>query len=207
MSLNVVALMGRITRDPELKYTPGNVAVCSFSIAVERSYKSESGERQTDFINCSAWRQTAEFVCKYFQKGSLIAVTGELQTRKYTDKDGVNRTATEVQVSNASFCDSKKGSDNAQVTQNEQPAQIPAQPVYAPSAAPAAMQQPVYQQPPVQPQPLPYQHPISAQNPIPAQPATPTQNAVQPMPPQPPAAYPFPMQPPTQPPQQGDLPF
>lgn len=189
MSLNVVALVGRLTRDPELKYTASNTAVCSFTVAVERSYKSESGERQSDFINCSAWRQTAEFICKYFQKGSLIALNGELQTRKYTDKDGVNRTSTEVQVNNVSFCDSKKGSDAAQVAQNEQPAPIPAQPVYAPSAAPAAMQQPVYQQPPTQPQPLPYQHPISAQNPVPVQPMQP----VQPMPAQQPAQpYPFP---------------
>lgn len=204
MSLNVVALVGRLTHEPELRHTQSNVPACSFSIAVDRAYKSENGERQTDFINCSAWRQSAEFLCKYFQKGHMVALTGELQTRKYTDKDGVQRTVTEVQVSNIGFCGNKNASETAQAPQLEQTAPAYQQPAYAPPAAPVAPQQPVYQQPAVQPQPLPYQHPISAQNPVPVQPMQP----VQPMPAQQPAQpYPFPgaAAQPVQP--SGDLPF
>ena len=90
--LNHIVLMGRLTRDPELRYTGSNVPVASFSIAVDRDFgRGENGEKQTDFINVSAWRQTGEFVSKYFTKGSMIVVSGRLQIRDYTDRDGNRR--------------------------------------------------------------------------------------------------------------------
>ena len=100
--------MGRLTADPELKMTQNSTPVCSFRIAVERNVANkQTGERATDYINIIAWRQTAEFVCKYFRKGSMIALEGSLQSRSYTDKDGNNRTAYEVVVNNVSFTGSK----------------------------------------------------------------------------------------------------
>ena len=101
--LNKVILMGRITHEPELKASQSGISVLTFSLAVERNYARQGEERQTDFINGVAWRQTAEFIAKYFPKGALIAVEGELQTRKYTAKDGSERSITEVIVSQASF--------------------------------------------------------------------------------------------------------
>ena len=105
--LNVVALMGRLVADPELKTTQSGNSVCTFRIAVDRSYVSQGEERQADFITVTAWRKTAEFICKYFQKGSLIAIEGSLQTRQYQDKNGNNRTATDVLASRVSFAGSK----------------------------------------------------------------------------------------------------
>lgn len=105
--LNRAVLMGRLTTDPELRQTPNGISVLSFSIAVDRTYGGKNGERQTDFINLVAWRQTAEFISRYFSKGQMIAVDGSIQTRNYTDKQGNNRTAFEVVVDNASFCGSK----------------------------------------------------------------------------------------------------
>ena len=102
--LNVVAIQGRLTHDPELKTTPNGVSVCSFRIACERSYSSKGEERKADFFTITAWRQTAEFVCKYFQKGSMIAVEGSLQTRQYQDQQGNNRTVVEIVANNVSFC-------------------------------------------------------------------------------------------------------
>lgn len=107
--INTVALMGRLTADLELKHTPNGVAVVSFCIAVNRKFK----DQQADFINCVAWRQTAEFICKYFGKGQMIALEGSIQTRNYTDRDGNKRNATEVLVENASFCESKKNESNS----------------------------------------------------------------------------------------------
>ena len=104
---NLVVLSGRLTADVELKYTANNVPVCSFSIAVERRYK-QGEERQADFINIVAWRQTAEFVSKHFSKGSMIGIEGSIQTRKYQDKDGNNRTAFEVVANNVQFVESKR---------------------------------------------------------------------------------------------------
>ena len=98
--LNVVALMGRLVRDPELKTTQSGNSVCAFSIACDRSYTAKDEERKADFFTITAWRQTAEFICKYFQKGSLIAIEGSLQTRQYQDKNGNNRTAVEQQTAN-----------------------------------------------------------------------------------------------------------
>lgn len=105
--MNIVSMIGRLTRDPELKQTQSGVAVCSFSIAVDRKFKNASGERETDFVNCTAWRQTAEFIAKYMPKGQRIGITGSLQSRQYEDKQGNKRTAWEVQVDGAYFADGK----------------------------------------------------------------------------------------------------
>ena len=96
--MNKVILMGRLTRDPELRHTQSNMAVCSFSLAIDRDRKGPNGERQTDFIDCVAWRQTAEFVSKYFTKGSMAVVSGRLQIRDWTDRDGGKRRSAEVVV-------------------------------------------------------------------------------------------------------------
>ena len=116
---NIVVLTGRLTADPELKTTQSGLSVTSFSIAVDRRFGSGE-ERQTDFINIVAWRQQAEFVAKYFKKGNLIGIEGSIQTRKYTDKNGNNRTAFEVVVNNAQFVESKR--DSAASQGGEQPA-------------------------------------------------------------------------------------
>lgn len=105
--LNKIILMGRLVADPELKYTPNNVAVASFRIASERNYTPQGQERQADFISCVAWRQTGEFISKYFSKGRMIALEGSLQSRNYEDKTGAKRTAYEVIVDHAypgGFC-------------------------------------------------------------------------------------------------------
>lgn len=107
--MNSVCLMGRLTADPELKTTQNGVSVSSFSIAVDRSYTPKGQERQADFINCVAWRGTAEFITRYFRKGNRIAVQGSLQSRKFTANDGSTRTAYEVVIDNAYFCESKGG--------------------------------------------------------------------------------------------------
>ena len=105
---NLVVLTGRLTADPELRYTSNNIPVTSFSIAVNRRYKAGE-ESQADFINIVAWRQTAEFVTKYFKKGSLIGIEGSIQTRRYVDKDtGKNRTAFEVIANNVQFVESRR---------------------------------------------------------------------------------------------------
>ena len=111
MNLNKVILGGRLTAAPELKQTGNGVAVVSFTIAVDRKYQKDA-EKKTDFITVVAWRQTAEFICKYFTKGSAIIVCGELQTRSWKDADGKNRYATEVVASEVSFVESKKNSDS-----------------------------------------------------------------------------------------------
>lgn len=109
--LNVVALVGRLAADPELRHTPSDVPVTRFTIAVSRSFVKSGEERQADFIDIVAWRNTAEFVCKYFKKGRLIAVEGSIQTRSYQDKDGNKRKAFEVIASNVHFTDSKKDAE------------------------------------------------------------------------------------------------
>ena len=105
--INNVVLMGRLVATPELRSTGTGVSVASFTIAVERAYAKAGEQRQADFIDCVAWRQTAEFITRFFQKGSMIAVTGNIQTRNYEDKNGNKRKAVEVVVENASFCGSK----------------------------------------------------------------------------------------------------
>ncbi len=109
---NLVVLTGRLTADPELKTTANGISVTTFSIAVDRRYRSGE-ERQTDFINIVAWRSSAEFIAKYFQKGSLIGIEGSIQTRRYTDKNGNNRTAFEVVANNVQFVESKRDSSVA----------------------------------------------------------------------------------------------
>ena len=101
--LNRVVILGRLVAEPELKTTGSGISVSSFSVAVDRNYVKQGTERQTDFINVVAWRQTAEFVCKYFAKGQLIALEGSLQTRSYQDRDGHNRYVTEVVADNVFF--------------------------------------------------------------------------------------------------------
>lgn len=122
--LNCCVFMGRLTADPELRTTTSGLSVCSFSIAVDRSYTRPGEEKQTDFINIVAWRQTADFVTKYFHKGSMIAVQGELQSRRYEDKQGNKRTAFEVVASNVSFCGSKAESGSGDYANNV-PAETP----------------------------------------------------------------------------------
>lgn len=111
--LNVAALMGRLTADPELRHTPSNVAVTTFTIAVNRSYVKQGAERQTDFIDIVAWRNTAEFICKYFRKGQMIALEGSIQTRSYVDKDGKNRKAFEILANNVYFTESRQNSGSS----------------------------------------------------------------------------------------------
>ena len=110
--LNRVILMGRLTKDPELKQTPNNVSVATFSLAVDRNYQADKDNKQTDFINIVAWRHTAEFVGKYFTKGQLVAVEGSIQTRSYQDKDGNNRTVFEVVADQVYFAEKKQNGEN-----------------------------------------------------------------------------------------------
>ncbi|MFQ9519183.1 MAG: single-stranded DNA-binding protein [Acutalibacteraceae bacterium] len=118
--INNVVIMGRLTKDPELKTTQSGLSVVSFTVAVERKFQ-KSGERQADFLNVVAWRQTAEFVEKYFTKGSMIAVQGSIQTRKYEDKNGNKRTAVEIVADNVSFCGFKteSGKPNLNVSNDD----------------------------------------------------------------------------------------
>ena len=107
--LNHIVIMGRLTRDPELRRTGSGIAVASFSVAVDRDIANkESGERETDFIDCVAWRGTGEFVSKYFQKGSMIVVSGRLQIRSWTDKDGNKRRSAEIVADNVYFGSSRR---------------------------------------------------------------------------------------------------
>lgn len=110
--LNRAILMGRLVADPELRQTPNGVSVCSFRIAVDRNY-SRDRERQTDFIDIVAWRQTAEFVSRYFAKGKMIIIEGSIQTRNYEDKNGNKRTAVEVVADNVQFGESKSASQGS----------------------------------------------------------------------------------------------
>lgn len=114
MMLNVVVLNGRLTSDPELKYTPSNVAVTNFTLAVDRAFSGK--EKVTDFINIVAWRSTAEFVSRYFQKGQLVAVQGSLHVREYTDKDGNRRRVYEVLADQVHFAEAKRGRDTEYTT-------------------------------------------------------------------------------------------
>lgn len=106
--LNSVALMGRMVKDPELRHTQSGTAVTSFTLAVERDYAPEGGNREVDFIDCVAWKGTGEFVSKYFSKGSMAAVNGRLQLRDWTDKEGNKRRSAEVVAESVYFCESKK---------------------------------------------------------------------------------------------------
>nr|DAH24658.1 MAG TPA: Single strand binding protein [Caudoviricetes sp.] len=113
--LNHIVLMGRLTRDPELRHTATGTAVASFALAVDRDFKGQDGERETDFIDVVAWRSTAEFVSNYFTKGRMAVVSGRLQIRNWTDKDGGKRRSAEVIADSVYFGDSKRDGDAGQV--------------------------------------------------------------------------------------------
>lgn len=111
--INKAILVGRLTRDPEVRQTQSGLSVVSFTVACDRPYSSNNGERQADFINCVAWRQNADFIGKYFRKGNAIGIDGSIQSRQYQDKDGNNRTAVEVVVERASFVESKSAANRS----------------------------------------------------------------------------------------------
>lgn len=142
---NRVILMGRLTRDPELRQTPGGISMCRFSVAVDRQYAKQGEERQADFFDVTAWRNTADFVCKYFAKGKMIHIEGRLQNNNYTDQNGVKHYQNVVIADSVSFCGDKTGQRDAasdpppnapQTAQRS--AQSPGQPQ---AAAPATQQQ------------------------------------------------------------------
>ncbi len=146
--LNHIVIMGRLTRDPELRRTGSGVAVASFTVAVDRDFGNrESGEKETDFIDCVAWRQTGEFISKYFTKGSMIVVSGRLQIRSWNDKDGNKRRTAEVVADNVYFGESKRSSEGGSAYGGNtyggnSYGAAPAAPAYggysAPAAAPAS---------------------------------------------------------------------
>ena len=141
--LNHIVIMGRLTRDPELRRTGSGVAVTSFSLAVDRDFgKNENGEKETDFIDCVAWRQTGEFVSKYFAKGRMAVVSGRLQIRNWTDKDGNKRRSAEVIADNVYFGDSKREGDGGSAYSSNAYGSAPAAPAFggysAPASAPAS---------------------------------------------------------------------
>ena len=109
--LNHIVIMGRLTRDPEMRRTASGLAVVNFTVAVDRDFSGQNGEKQTDFIDCVAWRQTGEFVSKYFTKGNMIVISGRMEIRSWTDKDGNKRKSAEVNVEHAYFGESKRGSE------------------------------------------------------------------------------------------------
>lgn len=126
--LNCAIIMGRLTAEPELRTTGNGISVCSVTVAVDRNYQRQGQERETDFINVVAWRQTAEFIAKYFRKGQMIAVQGSIQTRNYEDRNGNKLIAVEILADNVSFC----GSKAEQAKGNQAPP-----PAYAAAAAAA----------------------------------------------------------------------
>ena len=136
--LNHITIMGRLTRDPELRRTGSGIAVASFTLAVDRDFSPrDGGERETDFIDCVAWRQTGEFVSKYFSKGRMAVVSGRLQIRSWTDKDGNKRRSAEVVADNVYFGDSKRDGDNGGSAYGGNSYGAPA-PSYGGYSAPAA---------------------------------------------------------------------
>lgn len=135
MSLNRADIQGRFVRDPELRRTNGGTAVASFTLAVDDDFTNDKGERGCSFIPCVAWKQTAEFVQKYFAKGNMAIVSGRIQTRNYTDKDGNKRTATEIVADRVYFCESKKDRDEASYAAAEREGKN-----YQPAAAPVSVE-------------------------------------------------------------------
>ena len=140
--LNHITIMGRLTRDPELRRTGSGIAVASFSLAVDRDFSpKDGGERETDFIDCVAWRQTGEFVSKYFTKGRMAVVSGRLQIRSWTDKDGNKRRTAEVVADNVYFGDSKRddqGGSSYSGNSYGNYGSAPAAPAYGGYSAPSA---------------------------------------------------------------------
>ena len=131
--LNCAVLMGRLVADPELKTTSNNISVTSFRIAVDRNFVKQGEEKQADFIDIVAWRSTADFVCRYFHKGSMIAIQGSIQTRSYEDNNGNKRTAFEVLAREVSFCGSKAETGSVAPAAAAAPAQAPAYQTAVPS--------------------------------------------------------------------------
>lgn len=117
--LNHIVLMGRLTKDPELRRTGSGVAVTSFTLAVDRDFKSQDGQKHTDFIDVTCWRNTAEFASKYFAKGRMAVASGRLEIRDWTDKDGNKRRSAEVVADNVYFADSKREGGEFQVIEND----------------------------------------------------------------------------------------
>ena len=136
--MNKVVLVGRITKDPEVKLTSSQTAYCNFTVAVDRKFKDQNGERQADFINCVAWRQTANFIGKYFHKGSRIGVCGSLQTRSYENQGGQKVFVTEVVVDDAEFVDSKGGAEGTGNAGYSKPAYKPEESFTPPAQGTAA---------------------------------------------------------------------
>lgn len=121
--VNIVALTGRLTYEPELKSTPAGVSVIRIQVACDRNYQAQGQERQADFIDCVAWRNTAEFISRNFHKGDMVGIEGSIETSNYTDKDGNKRKQVEVKINNVSFCGSvNRGGQNAQQCYNNSPA-------------------------------------------------------------------------------------
>jgi single-strand DNA-binding protein len=123
MALNKVILLGRITQDLEIRQTTSGTACLTFTVAVDRNFKNQNGEYDTDFITCVAWKNTAEFIGRYFGRGRMIALEGSLRTRTYEDKNGSKHSVTEVFVDNASFTGEKKEEQKSYIPQPQQPAQ------------------------------------------------------------------------------------
>ena len=123
--LNHIVLMGRLTRDPELRRTGSGIAVASFTLAVDRDFTAQGAERETDFVDIVAWRNTAEFVSKYFTKGRMAVVSGRLQTRNWTDKEGNKRKATEIVAESVYFGDSKREELQSYAAPQESFAELP----------------------------------------------------------------------------------
>lgn len=121
--MNKVILVGRITKDPEIKLTSNQTEFCQFTVAVDRRFKDANGQRQADFINCIAWKQTAQFIAKYFKKGSRIGLAGSIQTRSY-DKDGQKVFITEVVIDEAEFVESTNKADETGKKESEAPVEI-----------------------------------------------------------------------------------
>ena len=123
--LNKGILMGRLTRDPELRHTQSGTAVCSFTLAIDRDRKDANGDKQTDFIDCVAWNKQAEFVAQWFSKGMMAIVVGRIQSRKWQDQNGNNRTAIEINCEDVSFGETKKNRDSNSGRQNSDFADMP----------------------------------------------------------------------------------
>ena len=141
--MNKVELVGRLTKDPEVKLTSNQTQFCNFTVAVDRRFKDSNGQRQADFISCVAWRQTAAFIQKYFRKGNRIGLVGSIQTRTYDDQNGQKRYITEVVVDEAEFVESGNGQQGGEQAYHEAPVARPASSVQAPPAGSAASDAPL----------------------------------------------------------------
>lgn len=137
--LNHITIMGRLTKDPELRTTQSGTSVTSFTVAVERDFTPKGQEKQTDFIDCTAWQQTGEFVSKYFRRGSMIVIEGSLQSRKWTSREGQNRVSWEINVNRAYFGEAKRNDGYSQMDGGYSDGYASGGPQYTPPRAPQAM--------------------------------------------------------------------